>query len=336
MTTLYAALTDRLLVVRGERRSYCAQGTQWDMTERLSEHEPVCLAVSPDRPERVFVGTADGGLHRSVDGGETWESVGGCPDRVTALAVSPHDPDVLYLGTEPSAVYRSTDGGITWERCGGLTDLPSSSRWSYPPRPDTHQVRWLTVDHDDPGRLYAAIEAGALVRSFDGGGTWVDHPEGARRDTHTLATHPDVPGRVYAAAGDGYAESHDGGDSWSSPESGLHHGYVWGLAVDPENPDRVVVSAADGAHSAHVPERAESYVYRRTEDGWEVAMDGLPDPSGTVRAVLASDHERGSIVALTNRGLFRTHDYAESWHRLEIPWPEAYHEQTGRGLAVVA
>lgn len=335
MTTLYAALSDRLLVVHGERRSYCAQGTQWDLTERLTGCDLECIAASPERPERAFVGTADTGLHRSHDGGETWEGVGGFTDRVTALAVSPHDPDVLYVGTEPSAVYRSTDGGVTWNRCDGLTDLPSSSRWSYPPRPETHRVRWLTIDHADPDRLYVAIEAGAFVRSFDGGETWIDHPDGARRDNHTLATHPEAPGRVYAAAGDGYAESHDSGDSWVSPEAGLDHGYVWGVAVDADDPDRVVVSAADGAYSAHIPERAESYVYRRTEDGWEVTMDGLPDPTETVRAVLAAGHERGAFVALTNRGLFRTHDYAESWHRLAVPWQDTYYEQTGRGLAVV-
>lgn len=335
MNTLYAALSDRLLVVHGERRSYCAQGTQWDLTERLSGCDLECVAASPERSERAFVGTADSGLRRSLDGGETWEGVGGFTDRVTALAVSPHDPDVLYLGTEPSGVYRSTDGGLTWGRCDGLTDLPSSSRWSYPPRPETHRVRWLTVDHADPDRIYVAIEAGALVRSFDGGETWTDHPEGARRDNHTLATHPEAPGRVYAAAGDGYAESHDGGESWVYPDAGLDHGYVWGVAVDADDSDRVVVSAADGAYSAHIPERAESYIYRRTEDGWEGATDGLPDPAGTVRAVLAAGHERGAFVALTNRGLFRTHDYAESWHRLAVPWQDAYHEQTGRGLAVV-
>ena len=102
MPTLYAALDDRVLVVRGQRRSHCAQGTQWDCTGRLHEFDIECLAASPERPERVFVGTVDSGLRRSTDGGETWHTVGEFTDRVTAVTVSPHDPSTVWVGTEPS------------------------------------------------------------------------------------------------------------------------------------------------------------------------------------------------------------------------------------------
>ncbi|WP_436936139.1 WD40/YVTN/BNR-like repeat-containing protein [Halovenus marina] len=336
MVTLYAGLDDRVLVVRGERRSHCAGNTQWDVTERLSGANIDCVDASPDRPERVFVGTVDG-LRRSEDGGETFEAVGGFSDRVTAVTVSPHDPDVVWVGTEPSAVYRSADGGRSWEERGDLTDLPSAERWSFPPRPDTHHVRWLAVNPHDPAHIYVAIEAGAFIRSVDGGQTWQPHPEGGRRDNHTIATHPDDPCRVYVAAGDGYAESPDCGDNWTYPDAGLDHGYVWGLAVDRDDPDRVVVSAASGARRAHSAATADSYVYRKTGDSdrWARAMEGLPEPEGTTRAVLAAGSGAGEFVALTNRGIYRSHDGAARWHELDIPWPERYTDQAGRGLAVV-
>ena len=337
MPTLYVALDDRVLVARGQRRSHCAQGTQWDCTGRLHEFDIECLAASPERPERVFVGTVDSGVRRSTDGGETWHTVGEFTDRVTAVTVSPHDPDTVWVGTEPSAVYRSADGGVSFERREGLTDLPGTGRWSFPPRPDTHHVRWLAVHPVDPDRIYVAIEAGAFVRSEDGGESWQPHPDGARRDNHTLATHPDAPSRVYTAAGDGYAESTDCGESWTYPQEGLDHRYVWGLAVDPADPETVVVSAAGGARAAHTPTRAESYVYRKSgaTDGWELAMDGLGDPAGTVPAVLAAGDEAGEFAALTNRGLFRSHDAARTWQRLAIPWPEPSEQTGGRGLAIV-
>ena len=333
MPTLYAAVDDRLLVIRGQRRSHCAQGTQWDLTERLVGRQFECVDASPATPDRVFAGTADAGLQRSGDGGKTFEQVADPAERVTAVTVSPHDPDEVWMGTEPSGVYRSTDGGVTFEHCDGLTDLPSASRWSFPPRPETHHVRWLAVDHGDPNRVYAAIEAGAFVRTTDAGETWHDHPEGARRDNHTLATHPDAPSRVYAAAGDGYAESPDGGETWAHPQAGLDHQYVWGLAVDPGDPRRVVVSAASSARRAHTDATAESYLYRRAGGKWETAMSGLPAGEGTVRAVLTAGDGAGEFVALTNHGLFRSHDGADSWHRLAVPWDEDY--TVGRGLALV-
>jgi photosystem II stability/assembly factor-like uncharacterized protein len=253
---------------------------------------------------------------------------------VMSLAVNPEDPEEWWAGTEPSRVYRSTDAGRTWTERPGLTDLPSAGEWYFPPRPDTHHVRWLAVDPADPAHLYVGVEAGALVQSHDRGATWEERVEGSRRDNHTLATHPDAPGRVYSAAGDGYAESDDGGETWSYPQTGLDHRYVWSLAVDPGDPDTVFVSSASGARSAHSPP-AESYVYRRTGDGpWERAMEGLPGPEGLVRAVLEPG-DPGEFLALTNRGLFRTTDAGGSWDALDVPWDEAVESQSGRGLAWV-
>jgi hypothetical protein len=95
-------------------------------------------------------------------------------------------------------------------------------------------------------------------------------------------THPLAPGRIYAAAGDGYFESTDAGDSWRSPKDGLKHLYLVGVAVDPADPNTVIVSATDGPGSAYSPRWAEAYVYRKTGlKRWEQAMHGLPDAKGT-------------------------------------------------------
>ncbi|MFC6975410.1 WD40/YVTN/BNR-like repeat-containing protein [Halomicroarcula sp. GCM10025709] len=318
MNTAYAALSDRVLVGTGD---------EWK--DRLVSHDIECLAAHPGAPDRAFVGTVDAGLQYTTDGGSSWSIALDTDDRVTAVTVDPQDPDVVWAGTEPSAVYRSGDGGRSWTEREGLTDLASAARWSFPPRPHTHHVRWLAVAPDDADRLYVAIEAGAFVRSPDGGETWLDHPTGARRDNHTLATHPDAPDRVYTAAGDGYARSDDRGETWTHPQDGLAHRYVWSIAVHPENPETVVVSAATGPRRAHST-AGESYVYRSTGDAWEQAMAGLSGPDGLARPVLASG-ENG-LYALTNHGLFRS-DAGHEWTRVG-QWTTEY-DQVPRGLAVV-
>jgi photosystem II stability/assembly factor-like uncharacterized protein len=318
MNTAYAALSDRVLV-----------GAGGDWKDRLVSHEIECVAVHPGAPERAFVGTVDAGLQYTTDGGSAWSIGLDTDDRVTAVTVDPQDPDVVWAGTEPSAVYRSDDGGQTWTEREGLTDLDSSSRWSFPPRPHTHHVRWLAVAPDDPGRLYVAIEAGAFVRSPDGGRTWLDHPDGARRDNHTLATHPGAPDRVYTAAGDGFARSEDRGETWAHPQDGLGHRYVWSVAVHPEDPDTVVVSAASGPRSAHST-TGESYVYRSVGDEWGQSMAGLPGPDGLARPVLASGE--AAVYALTNHGLYRSETGTE-WTRTGQWHPD--YNQVPRGLAVV-
>jgi photosystem II stability/assembly factor-like uncharacterized protein len=331
---VYAAYDDGLRVVDPETGG---------VSVRLADRAVECLSVAPDA-DHVLAGTSDDGLFRSVDGGETFERVAGetlgpggsGPDAVTAVATSPHDPAIVWVGTEPSRVYRSTDGGRTVERIEGLTQVPSASEWSFPPRPDTHYVRWIEPSPADSERWFVGVEAGALLLTPDGGETWVDRPAGSRRDNHALATHPDAPDRVYAAAGDGFAESRDRGESWRVVDAGLDHGYVWGVAVDPGDSETVLASAASGANAAH--RRGEAYLYRRTSGGgpspeprFERLDDReMPTGQGTYRAVLASGRAPGEVWALNDAGLYRTDDAGDSFELAPADLPA----EAARALAV--
>jgi photosystem II stability/assembly factor-like uncharacterized protein len=232
---------------------------------------------------------------------------------------------IVYAGTEPSAVFRSDNGGDLWMDLAGLRALPSADTWSFPPRPHTHHVRWIEADVSVADRVFVAIEAGALVRTVDGGRTWRDRVRGGPYDTHTAATHRLAPGRIYSAAGDGYFESTDAGDSWRSPEQGLKHRYLVSIAVDPAEPDTVIVSGTDGPGSAYSPRRAEAYIYRKSgsAERWEQAMSGLPEARGTTASRFAAHAgEPGVIYAANNRGVFRSDDAGRSWKALDIAWPE--------------
>jgi photosystem II stability/assembly factor-like uncharacterized protein len=329
MTRIHAALRDGLVIAEGD-------GEDWTTARRLTARKPECVAVSPDRADRVLVGTFDSGLYRSSDGGDSFERVGEGvidSDRITSATVSPHDPDELWVGTEPSAVYRSTDGGNSWEVREGITDLPSEPEWYFPPRPDTHHVRWIEADPSERDRLYVGIELGALILSDDGGETWRERPPGSRLDNHSLATHSRVPGRVWSAAGDGYAESHDGGETWDQPQDGLDHRYCWSVVPAPSNPETTLLSSASGANAAH--RVGESYLYRKRDDEpWE-RLDGrgIPTGEGTYRAVLATAGE--SVYAATNHGIHRSGDGGDSWQPLPLDAREAFEDRTVRGLGVV-
>ncbi len=335
MTTLYVAMESELLLIRGR------QGN-WHAELLLAGLPTQCLASDPLLPERVYCGTFGRGLWRSADDGAVWQQVDTWPGpaEVTAVAVSraagAGDHGVLWVGTEPSLVYRSDDGGQTWHEQQGLRDLPSRPSWSFPPRPWTHHVRWLAPDPVAPERLYVSIEAGGVVRTVDGGRTWEDRRASTPRDVHTLRTHRLAPGRLYAAAGDGYAESHDAGETWQHLEVELRQHYLWSVAVDPADPDTVVVTAASGPRQAHSPDYAESTVYRRDIGGvWQAAAAGLPTPRGTLRPVLAtSEAEPGTFYLASNRGVFRSADAGLSWQQLAIPWPERFLRQSVNGLAI--
>ncbi len=334
MTRLYVAMQDRMLVVTGHPG-------RWEVSSHLQNVPLMCVAVDPLRPERAYSGSFGRGLWRTRDGGESWQPVGEGMDssQVTSAAVSSLERvgglGVVWAGTEPSAIYRSEDGGDTWTEPAVLTELPSSSTWSFPPRPYTHHTRWITPDANLPGLVLVSIEAGGILRSLDGGRTWEDRKQGGPYDAHTVRVHGGAPGRVYVAAGDGHAESRDSGASWEWFEGGLRHHYLWSIAVDPSNPEIVVLSAARGPREAHNPGPADSAVYRRVGSGpWQEMTAGLPEERGTIVPELATNPAESGVVYLaSNRGVFRSADAGLTWEPLPIPWPEELERQHVQGLA---
>ena len=337
MKRIYAAMADGVLVASSRNGS-------WWSERRLEGSSPQAVTADPSRPEVVYCGTFDRGLWRSMDAGDSWKRVGEdvVKDPVMAVAVSAAERSgkhgVVYAGTEPSAVYRSEDGGETWRELGGMREVPSAPEWSFPPRPETHHVRWISPDPNISGRLFVAIEAGALIQTPDGGETWEDRTPDGPLDTHTLATHKDAPDRLYSAAGDGfmaagygYAESADAGATWRRISEGLQHHYLWGVAVDPGDPETVVVSAASSPGKAHDPRAAESTIYRKTAgEHWREVREGLPQVEGRIVTVLAANRDEPSVFyALTNEGLYRSSDAGASWDRLEIGRRDHYGRPTG-------
>lgn len=316
----------------------------WTAEQRLEGKDCRCLAVDPHDPARVYCGTFTEGVFRSDDGGESWRPVGAAlpHQAVTALAVSPLEEaqgnGVLWTGTEPSALFRSENGGESWRELTGLQEIPSKPEWSFPPRPWTHHVRWIEPDPNVAERIYVGIELGGVMRSVDGGASWEDHKPGAQPDCHTLRTHPLAPGAVWESAGGGFAESHDGGETWGGHDEGLTDRYLWGLAVDPGDPGTLVVSSSPGARAAHTEGRAEAALFRREGGGaWQRVRDGLPKAEGTRAYVLACDPaEPGVFFAASGRSVWRSEPGGARWSKLATSWPDDESFEGTNAMVVVS
>jgi len=362
-TVLVATRHEVLLLAPGDDTFHRVEG--------LRDKSPTCLAAArgaggvAGAGGPVWCGTTDSGVYRSDDGGRSWRAAGLPDAHVTALTLDPAREGVVWAGAAPSAVWcgrwrresaltsqergtprgggppgRGGDRGagetaaVTWDRMDGILDLPSSDDWSFPPRPETHHVRWIACHPTEPGRLWAAIEAGALIWTEDGGATRNDRVQGSPHDTHELAIHRERPDVLRIAAGDGYFESDDGGRSWRSPMDGLDVGYLRSVAVAPDDPDVVTASAASKARSAYASFRADGRLYRRTGDGpWERILSGWPEEPETIAPLLLADPAGGRLLAADERGVHASSDGGGSWEALA-----RFDEKPAwlRGLAVLA
>ncbi|AZP05113.1 WD40/YVTN/BNR-like repeat-containing protein [Jeotgalibaca ciconiae] len=316
----------------------------WKLVERRIEQVQFeCLAFDPHDVKRMYAGTFDHGLWVSDDGGKQWRVAGKGINsfRVSAIAVSPveviNGRGVVWAGTEPSRLYRSEDGGETWTDCPALLDLPSQSSWSFPPRPDTHHVRWIEADRFNQDKVFVGIELGGVMRSLDKGLTWEDRKPGSQFDCHTMATHPKREERIYEAAGGGFAQSRNGGETWQTENKGLDpFTYLVNIAVAADQPDCILVSGAKGPRQAYQAEQAHSVILKREDNqNWRLIEKGLPEAEGmTVSALANSPTEQGVFYAANNKGVFRSETYGENWEKLPLNWPKAYHDLRMKQLLI--
>ena len=297
--TVFVCTRDRLVRLQRDGGSWSAEGT-------LEGVGAQCVAVDG---ARVLAGTRGRGVFASEDAGATWEQVELPAPDVFSVAISPAD-GALYAGTEPSRLFVARGG--TWEELEALQDIPSRERWSFPPRPWTHHVRWIAPDPYHAERLLVGIELGGLMYSGDGGATFSDHRPGAKLDAHSIVWHPQVEGRAYQAAGDGAAWSRDGGSTWEAADAGRDLRYCWAVAVDPADPERWYVSAASGPRDAHSGAAARGRLYR-----WAGAWEALALPDDTMPYALAAGD--GELLAgLADGRILRSGDRGETWEETGV------------------
>jgi hypothetical protein len=309
MTRFYAATGDGIARLD-------EGGGVWEVELSLTGSGAQCLALDPADPDTVYAGLREGGVRRTTDGGRSWVDCALPVPGVFSLAVSAAD-GAVYAGTEPSALYRSDDRGETWRELESLLELPSRPTWSFPPRPWTSHVRWIAPSPHDADVLLAGIELGGLMRSADGGETWVDHRPGAQRDVHSLAWHPLAAGRAYEAGGGGTAWSDDAGNTWHQADEGRDRNYTWSVAVDPDDPELWYVSASTGPHAAHGRGDPQAKIYRRRESRWSALDGGLPEPLSAMPYALVA-LEGGLVAGFADGQIWGSADRGDTWEAFEL------------------
>jgi photosystem II stability/assembly factor-like uncharacterized protein len=182
---LYVATTGHGLV-----RATPKGAGEWTVDVLLTDQDVRCLAADPHNPNVIYAGTQGNGVLRSQDQGKTWRPSGMEGHIIKSIAVSPSDPGVVYAGTRPALVYISRNGGGQWEELSAFRRIFSRRFWLSPAEsPFIGYVQGIALSPTDPNVMVVGIEAGAVVRSTDGGKTWQDHRKGALRDCHSITFH---------------------------------------------------------------------------------------------------------------------------------------------------
>src|SRR5256712_4042500 len=215
----------------------------------------------------MFVGSASGGVWKSVNGGTTFKPVFDRQDvqSIGAVAIDPSNPEIVWVGTGESwlrnsvsvgdGIYKSTDGGENWTNVG---------------LKDSEHIAKILIDPKDGNSVYACAtghlwddnDERGVYKTSDGGKTWRKVLAGPNGSTGCglIAMSPLAPRTIFASLwdfrrqgwtfrsggpGSGLYVSTDGGEHWTDLNDANSKGLPekpWGrvaVAVAPSKPNVV-------------------------------------------------------------------------------------------------
>ena len=211
----------------------------------------------------------ESGIHKSVDGGETWTKLSnGLPGEdkgKISLAISPQKSNVVYatieLPNRAGGFWRSEDHGNSWNK---VSDFVSGGT-------GPHYYQEIYVDPHRYDVIYHANNM--LVRSIDGGKTW-DVIEGRWKhvDNHAVAFHPtDADFALFGTDG-GLYESHDFAASYRF-FANLSLTQFYKVDVDYDLPFYHVIGGTQDNSTQYGPSRTRNVQGIRNSD-WIVPVGG--------------------------------------------------------------
>jgi photosystem II stability/assembly factor-like uncharacterized protein len=309
---------------RGLARATCGTNGVWSVEVLAPEHDVSCLAADPLNSARLYAGTQGSGVLCSNDAGQTWQSVGLIGQTVKTLAISPTQPGTLYAGTKPAHLFVSHDSGVSWTELASFRRIPSRWLWFSPAeKPFSAYVQAIALSPTHPEIIMVGVEAGAVVRSTDGGRTWSGHRRGALRDCHQLSFHLSNGDWVYEVGGSGagVSVSQDAGATWTQPGDGLDWHYGWAGTADPVRPDVWYASVAPSAWKAHSEHHARAAIVRSMGGStFQRLTGGLPQPLNAMPYALLTDPVApGHVYAgLSNGEVWHSTDHGDTWCQLPV------------------
>ncbi len=186
-------------------------------------------AVQEGKRLTVFVGSASGGVWKSVNGGTTFKPVFDkqSVQSIGAVTIDPKNPKTVWVGTGEAwtrnsvsvgdGVYKSTDGGENWTNLG----LKNSERIvKILIDPTNTETAFVCAT----GKLWSDSDERGVYKTTDGGKTWTQILKGANLSTgcSMMSMDEQNPKTIYAGMWDFQRKGwtfRSGGENETAPSS---------------------------------------------------------------------------------------------------------------------
>ena len=309
------------------------------------------VAVDPQNPKTIWVGTGESwtrnsvsigdGIYRSTDGGEDWTNLGlKESERISKILIDPHDSNTVYVcvpgklwsDSDDRGVYKTTDAGKTWSRilkganlstgCSMMSMDPKDPEVLYAGMWDFRRRGWTFRSGGDTS---SSPSGSALYKSTDGGATWNELDEKSapglppkpwgRLAVTVAPSNSDVVYVLIESTRSALFRSGDGGKTWQERDRG--NMMVWrpfyfaNLIVDPKNENRL-----------YKPDLTLVV----SEDGGNSFSGAGNDAHGDFHDLWINPDNTDQLIAGDDGGVWYSYDRANTWWKANnLPVSQFYH-----------
>ena len=222
------------------------------------------IDVDLSNQNRIFAGTASGGLWLSENGGISWKPIFDKQDvlSIGAIAINQKNPAEIWVGTGEGNPRNSQNSGA-----GIFKSLDGGKTWTFKGLKESRVIHRIIIDETRPGTVFVGAQGAqwgtstsrGVFKTTDGGDNWdkvlyVNEGVGIA----DLVVDPSNPNKLIAAMwefgrtpaffnsggpGSGLYITYDGGANWKkmTPKEGMPKGDLGriGLSFAPSNPNVV-------------------------------------------------------------------------------------------------
>lgn len=285
------------------------KGGDWEAKMKIDDKKNIAntnilsMAVHPKDSNIIYLGTETDGIFVSKDGGEVWNQIN-FPQKVYGIVLDGQNPDIVYataFNNKRGKIYKRENEAQEWKEI-------------YTEPADDTFVTALAIDKFNPQVLYAGTSQGVIIKSVNGGESWLNLKK-ADRPIVSIGLDAKNPNFVYFGIfQQGIWRSKNAGAEIEDITKNINQSGNFNLST------AVYTVVTDPWFSGTVYLGTEKGIIRSVNSGdkWEDVNIIESSKAFPIRAIAVSPFNSKEIIYSTAKAIYKSTDGGIKWSTFQL------------------
>jgi photosystem II stability/assembly factor-like uncharacterized protein len=261
-------------------------------TPTVTDWDVIRIEIDPTNSNIIYAGLKDGGIVKTEDGGDTWNFTNFVSGRPYAIEIDPGNNKVIYasgIWQKRGKMFKTEDQGATWKEI-------------YTSPVDGPFITSSAMDKNDTQTLYIGNTDSQILKSTDGGSSWVNIYK-ANASISKIFLDKSDSNIVYVLTITGSLyRSRDAGQTFEDITSKIGGSGILTIAIDPGISQGVYAAGTGGMFRS-----------KDAGDNWEKVNPLNDSGKYPITAIAINPQNSREIIYATSQAAYKSEDSGASW-----------------------